>query len=384
MSLSVLLTNGTLRHRAGSELYLRDVAIALLRRGHKPIAFSTVLGPVADDLRAATVPVVDDLDRLVSPPDVIHGQHHVETLIAALRFPGTPIVNFCHGWLPWEEQPLHHPAVRRYIAVDDVCRDRLVREEGIRETDVEVLLNFVDLDRFARREPLPVRPLRALVFSNQAIATTYPRAIRAACDARGIALDIAGSRSGSPVVDPAVLLPQYDVVFAKARAALEAMAIGCSVVLADAAGAGPLVTPGNLAALRRQNFGVRTLTGPHSAAHYGAALDAIDPAAAAAVSAVVRADAGLDPAIDRLEGIYREAMASPPRECDDRGAAARHLAKLAPVLKLLDDLRRETEVAVKAAEVMGEQVADLDRLRRSRAVRMAGIVKSLLGGRGPS
>lgn len=34
----ILLTNNTLGLRAGSELYVRDVALALLSRGHEPIA----------------------------------------------------------------------------------------------------------------------------------------------------------------------------------------------------------------------------------------------------------------------------------------------------------------------------------------------------------
>ena len=58
----VLLTNNTLANRAGTELYVRDVAIELLRRGHHPVAYSTHLGPVAEELRAATVPVIRSLD----------------------------------------------------------------------------------------------------------------------------------------------------------------------------------------------------------------------------------------------------------------------------------------------------------------------------------
>ena len=149
--ISVLLTNNALGQRGGSETYVRDVAVALLRRGHRPMAFSLVLGETAADLRAATIPVIDDLARLGDAPDVIHGHHHLETLLATLTFPNTPVVNFCHGWVPWEEMPLHHPAVRRYVAVDEVCVDRLVREEGIAPAQVELLLNFVDLERFQPR-----------------------------------------------------------------------------------------------------------------------------------------------------------------------------------------------------------------------------------------
>lgn len=75
--ITVLLTNNTLDERAASETYVRDVGLALLRRGHHPVAFSLVLGPLADELRRATVPVIDDLSRLGVSPDVIHGHHHL-------------------------------------------------------------------------------------------------------------------------------------------------------------------------------------------------------------------------------------------------------------------------------------------------------------------
>jgi hypothetical protein len=81
--LSVLFTNNALNVRQGSETYVRDVALELLRRGDHPVVFSLVLGAMADDLRRATVPVIDDLSRLAAAPDVIHGHHHLETLIAA-------------------------------------------------------------------------------------------------------------------------------------------------------------------------------------------------------------------------------------------------------------------------------------------------------------
>ena len=69
----VLLTNFMVASRTGAELYTYDVALALLARGHSPIVYATVLGPLADQLRAATVPVVDDLSAISAVPDVLHG-----------------------------------------------------------------------------------------------------------------------------------------------------------------------------------------------------------------------------------------------------------------------------------------------------------------------
>jgi hypothetical protein len=100
----VLLTNYDLARRAGSQLYARDVACALLARGHTPIVYGRKLGDVADDLRARTIPVVDDLRRVTQPPDIIHGQQNHELITALLAFPGVPAVRVCHGWLDQRPQ----------------------------------------------------------------------------------------------------------------------------------------------------------------------------------------------------------------------------------------------------------------------------------------
>jgi hypothetical protein len=343
-SISILFTNNTLSLRAGSELWVRDVCRTLVGRGHRPVAFSLITGAVAEELRGATVPVVSDLDNVGFTPDLIHGHHHIETLIAALHFPGVPIVHVCHGWLPWEEKPLRHPSIARYVAVDETCVDRLTAESGIGRDQVDLLLNFVDLRRFVRREPLPERPRRALVLSNGAEEHGYAAIIRQACQERGIELEIAGVRSGRVVERPEELLPGFDLVFAKARTALEALAAGCSVILADVAGSGPLVTERDFDRMRACNFGVRLLQHPHSVDWYRAQIAAYDAADASRVSTRVRETADLEAAVDRLLDIYARAMTEHQRHASSVGsnaqscadaqrAAARHLSSVALRLK---------------------------------------------------
>ena len=127
----ILLTNHALDLRSGTELYIRDVALGLLARGHEPLAYSRHLGEVARELRRSTVPVLDDLEHLEQPPDLIHAQHHLEAMTALARFPETPAVYVCHGWLPDEEAPPRHPRILRYAAVDELVRRRLQDECGI-------------------------------------------------------------------------------------------------------------------------------------------------------------------------------------------------------------------------------------------------------------
>ena len=85
--LSVLITNLMLTSRTGSELYVQELALALLERGHRPIVYSTQLGTLAEELRQKTVPVVDDLEAISTTPDIIHGQHNLATMTALLRRP---------------------------------------------------------------------------------------------------------------------------------------------------------------------------------------------------------------------------------------------------------------------------------------------------------
>jgi hypothetical protein len=336
--LRILLTNHALADRAGSELYVRDVATGLLALGHRPVAYSPRLGEVADELRRATVPVVQDLDALGEPPDLIHGQHHWETMTALLRFPGVPCVFFCHGWVPWEELPPRHPRVLRYVAVDWTCRDRLVLESGISPEQALVLLNFVNLDCFRPRGPLPERPQRALVFSNAASEDSYLPAVRAACGKHGLSLDVAGLDSGRPCARPEELLPGYDLVFAKGRCALEALAVGAAVIVCDRAGLGPLVTAVDFDRLRALNFGIRTLNRPVTAEAVERRIACYDAADAGRVSARVRGEASRDDAVRTIAALYEEVLSGWRREpaadpLAEARAAASYLRSMTPALQ---------------------------------------------------
>ena len=132
---------------------------------------------------------------------------------------------------------------------------------------------------------------------------------------------MAGLRCGRVIERPEELLAGVDLVFAKARTALEAMAVGCAVVLSDIFGCGPLVTLREFEQMRSCNFGIRLLREPHSVDWYRSQIAAYDAAEAARVSSRVRQDAGLDDAVDRLLEIYERAIADgknlPSRQAAD-------------------------------------------------------------------
>lgn len=304
----VLITNTFLANRTGSELYVRDVALELMRRGHEVTLYSPRLGALADYLRFKGSAISDDLQKLERAPDLIHGQHHLETMAALARFPETPAVYFCHGWAPWEETPPVHPRILHYVGVSERIRSQLLEQHGIPDARVQVLPNFVDLQRFLPRRPLPARPSRALAFSNQISRLNVAGLLRSACMRQGIRLDIAGMANGNPADLPEDLLPRYDLVLARGRCALEAMACGNAVICCDLEGLGPMVTPGNFAELRRANFGAEILRTPLTVEALTAALRTYDPLSALEVHQLARQTLDLRASVDHILEVYRKVL----------------------------------------------------------------------------
>lgn len=309
----ILFTNNTLAEPAGTELSLHDACLSLKARGYQVAAFSTQLGEIAERLRAAGAVIVSDLEALPWEPEVIHGQHEWETTIAALRWPQVPVISFCRGPYLWQEAPCRAPNVALYAAVDEECRRRLVERDGIVPERVELVLNGVSMEKFPARAALPVKPLRALIFSNYATDDNYVPTVRSACEAEGIALTIVGKGVNNPCSNPGEILGNFDVVFSKGKAALEALAVGCALVVGDTAGLGPLVNCANFEQLRRLSFGNPCMTEPYTVNAVRARLAAFNAEEAAAVSSLVRSTCGLENTVDRLEQLYDIALQRKPQ-----------------------------------------------------------------------
>jgi glycosyltransferase involved in cell wall biosynthesis len=319
---------------SGADLYTRDLALALLRRGWQPVVYATVLGAVAEELRQATIPVTSDITAIAAAPDVIHGHHHLETLTALARFPGVPALFVCHDGVTWHSTPPRTPRIGAYAAVDRNCRDRLMMQHGIAE--VRIVPNGADLERFRRRDALPARPQRALIFSNAASETSFAAIIASACSQRGIALDVTGRAAGNAVAHPEDILATYDLVFGKARCALEAAATGTAVIVCDAGGLAGLITTRDVDAMRPLNFGMRLLQRPITEETIGAEIDRYDPDDAARVTDAVRATAGVDLLAEQFIEIYgdlseRHVPISPD---DDLRAIADSLSHLSKEIQL--------------------------------------------------
>ena len=304
----VLIAGHSLGEIGGVQRYERDLASWLLASGHSPVVYATELGDAARQLDARTIPVVDDLRTVTAPVDIIHGDSAVETMAALLHFSTTPAVFVCHGWEDLGRTTPRFPRILRYVAVDDTCADRLLTRAGIAPERISVLLNAIDVGAFRQREPLPPKPRRAVVYSNLAHELTFVPAIREACRRAAIELDVVGASAGTAVPHPESILGGYDLAFAKAKCAMEAMACGLAVILCSEAGVGGMVRSADFDRLRRLNFGIRALQKPLSAETLLAELALYDVDDACAVSDRIRETASSDDLHASLLSTYEAAI----------------------------------------------------------------------------
>lgn len=302
----ILIASHDLTNYGGAQMFARDLARRLLQWGHEPVMYSPWLGEVASDLRGWTIPVTSDLRTITVPPDAIIGNYHLGTMTALQQFPQAVALFVCHSshvLVPTA------PRLRRYVAVDDACWAHMVYESGIDPERVELVLNSVDLARFPARRELPARPRRALLFGNQFEGNGPWRAIEAACKAQGIEVDTIGRGVGKTQPNPEKVLPEYDVVFARARSALEAMATGAATILAGPNRMATMVTSADIARYRTVNFGRRALTTPIDVDAVTRELARYDPADAAQVCRTIRETASLDHAAAQFVRLCEEAIA---------------------------------------------------------------------------
>lgn len=305
-SLRILIVNNSLDNFAGTELYVLELAKSLVKLGHKPVAYSTELGAIAHQLRMEGIPVTDDLNTIGIKPDIIHGHHHLDTLTALLHFTDVPAVYYCHGWLPRQESPLRFPRIYKYVAVCDLTVERLIVEGGLAPENIKILLNFVDLNRFKHRGPLPDQPRKVLAFSGFMNMDRF-NLIKKACHQCGITrVDKIGDKIGETHFKPEAVLGEYDIIFAKGRAALEALATGAAVISCD--GAGSMVTVQNLDRQRFSNFGLSERKYPYNIETIVHEIRQYNRGDAEQVSHLIRASSSKESIIEETVKLYYETI----------------------------------------------------------------------------
>jgi hypothetical protein len=312
--MKILLTALELESYSGCPLYTRDMALELKRQGHSPEIYTLIKGPIAEELLDANIPVTHNPAQIKNRPDIIHGQHRVSTLIALKQFRDTPALFICHNHTFWGDKAPFHRNILLYLGVSLVCMDSL-RKDGVADHKIMFTANFVDIDRFKSQAMLPNKPHKALVFSNYANDETHLPAVREACRQSNLDLDVIGLQANY-LHNPEIVLGQYHIIFAKAKAAIESMATGCAVILCDFSGVGPMVTSSEFERLRLMNFGFQALTKSLSAENLLPEISRYDPEDANRVRDLVRTSADLEQVakhmVSQYEAIRKEYRDSKP------------------------------------------------------------------------
>jgi glycosyltransferase involved in cell wall biosynthesis len=391
--LTILLTNLWLTNLSGTVVVARDIAVGLVRRGHRPVVYSPELGAGAEEIAARGVSVIDDLRKLGEPPDIIHAHHSIPCGEALIRFPNVPAIYVCHDFTYWGEVPVPFPQIAAYVAVDETCRDRLIHTKGIDPKSVVVLPNAVDLRRIpSRLQPLRERPRRAMAFGKAAAVSE----LRMACEQLGIEYHALGAAAGREVAHPEQELVNFDLVFASARAALEAMCCGCAVIACDHRGIAGLVTSRNFDKLRTLNFGLRCLSDPVTVDRCIREIGGYDATDASLVTQRARDDADLEKLLDNFENLYADVLtgARRPRMSQDahEQAVARFLHEYLPRrpndvrwpwMIEKDHLQRERDHLQRQIRSLEALVADRDNqlalLKSSRLLKIGRLLRRLVG-----
>ena len=299
----IRLTNIVLNGRSGTEVVTIELARGLVGRGHQVAVFTPFIGPSASALLTDGITVTDRPEHLPWKPDVIHGHHNIAVAMALARYLDVPALFVMHDAIQGLDNPLVTPQIVRFFAVDEINRESHLRGTSLRKRDIELLPNAVDLSRFHLRDPLPQRPRRALLFGK---STGHIDTICEAARTFDLSLDAIGPVFGRVVDDLHVRLKDYDIVFATGRMALEALAVGCAVIVCDHRGFAGLARSDSVDEWRNNNFGLKLLTKPTTIDALLAEMCRYTATDAALVSMRIREIASLSDYLDRVEMIHRE------------------------------------------------------------------------------
>ena len=337
--MKLLLTNDELHEvRGGTQVFVMDLAKALQERGHEVAVYAWLRGSLAEELTQAGVPVVAVPADCGFVPDLIHGQHHLATMTALTAFPTVPVVYHCHGYAPWQERPPVHPSIICYLGMSRAMVHWMAAVTGRKSEDIVVLPNSVRLDRFRRvREPRQT-PKRALLFGNSFIPGEYISRLRSACRKCGITLEFAGAPFGNATSTPEELLPDFDIVFAVGRSALEAMACGCAVFPFSVLGCGPLLCPETLETWGGRNFTVPERGFPVDVNLMTNRIKTFNPSIVSAVTTQIRSNATFARTCEQLETLYQTILQRwlehpQPTPGEASRAVSAYLASLGPYIK---------------------------------------------------
>lgn len=237
----------------GTETYVFTVAEHLDRLAHQPTVYSPEPGRGVEVARERGLTVVGS-EELGDDFDVALVQDAAVAYEVAERCPRARSVFVAHSESFDPQSPPQLPgAVDLQVAMNDRVERRLRAFDAGGE--IVRLRQPIDTERFKSPWPLPEKPRRALVLSNNPL-TDRQAMLEEACRENGLELVRAGG-SGRQTNDPREALAAAEVVIGLGRGILEAMALGRAAFVYDWSGGEGWVTPESYPAIEADGFAGR-------------------------------------------------------------------------------------------------------------------------------
>jgi hypothetical protein len=244
----LVLANRILIHPGGTEVHLVTIGEQLQRLGHEVVLYAPELGPFADHARRRGLEVRGALRELPERCDVVFAQDGIVAYELAARYPtARSLFRICGDVYDFQLPP-QLPGLVDLVVVLSGRYERLARATAVASPVLRLRVP-IDVDRLVPLGPLRERPERAVLLGN------YPgrdELVRAAWSGAGVEVRRVGFTEQSFAVQEAIA--DADIVVAKSRAALDAMACGRAVYVLDVFGGDGWVTPDLYPAFEADQF----------------------------------------------------------------------------------------------------------------------------------
>jgi hypothetical protein len=243
-----VLANRHLLAAGGTEVHLVTIGEHLLRLGHAVMLYAPQIGPFADHVRQRGLDVCDNVRELPKACDVVFAQDTIAAYQLASFYPDAlNIFRVCGDVSDFQLPPQTSGVVDLTVVLSDRY-ERAARACAV----VTPLLRLrvpIDIDRLVAMGPLRKRPRKAVLLGNY---LERDEVVIDAWSRHGMEVRRVGGHVQS--YDVAKEVADADIVVAKARAALDAMACGRAVYVYDVFGGDGWVTPSLYPALEADNF----------------------------------------------------------------------------------------------------------------------------------
>ena len=195
------------------------------------------------------------------------------------------------------------------MAIDYDKKERYFIETNFSDkNDVQVIFNWYNPERFKLKAIINDIPKTALIFSNYMKKDIVFDTINSACSQLNIKLDIIGANSGNSIMNPENIIADYDIVFAKAKAGIEALSTGASLIVCDFMGLAGMVLTENVERYRNYNFGMKLMTKPVTTDSILDELKKYDSKDTLFVSTYVRQNSNFTSIVTQLEELYLDTI----------------------------------------------------------------------------